>query len=251
MKYTKTEKKIIVLSCVLAAIFAFPQTAAAMHIMEGFLPVSHSIFWSAAALPFVVAGVIKIRKLVRENRRLLVLLAMAGAFVFIISALKVPSVTGSSSHMTGTGLAAILFGPMVTSVLGLIVLLFQALLLAHGGLTTLGANTISMAVIGPIVAILIYKGGMKLKINRGAVIFVAAALGDLLAYIVTAGQLAVAYPSDGGGVMESFVMFMGVFAPTQVPLAILEGILTVLIFIALEKFARRELEDIGILEVRA
>jgi cobalt/nickel transport system permease protein len=83
------------------------------------------------------------------------------------------------------------------------------------------------------------------------VIFVAAALGDLLAYIVTAGQLAVAYPSDGGGVMESFVLFMGVFAPTQVPLAILEGVLTVLIFIALEKIARRELEDVGILEARA
>ena len=251
MRYTKTEKKIIVLSCVLAAIFAFPQTAAAMHIMEGFLPVSHSIFWSAAALPFIVAGVIKIRKLVRENRRLLVLLAMAGAFVFIISALKVPSVTGSSSHMTGTGLAAILFGPMVTSVLGLIVLLFQALLLAHGGLTTLGANTISMAVVGPLVAILIYKLGMRIKLHRGVTIFFAAALGDLFAYLVTAGQLAVAYPSDGGGVMESLVLFLGVFAPTQVPLAILEGILTVLIVIALEKFAKRELQDVGFLEARA
>ena len=250
MRYSKNEKKVIVLSCVLAAIFAFPQTVSAMHIMEGFLPVSHSIFWSAIALPFLVAGVIKIRKLLQENRRLLVLLAMAGAFVFIISALKVPSVTGSSSHMTGTGLSAILFGPLVTSVLGAIVLLFQALLLAHGGLTTLGANTISMAVAGPLVVILLYKCGMKLKINRGVTIFVAAALGDLFSYIVTAAQLAFAYPSDGGGVMESLMLFLGVFAPTQVPLAILEGILTVLIFIALEKFARRELEDVGILEVR-
>jgi len=214
--------------------------------MEGFLPVTHSIFWSVAALPFLVAGVIKIRKLLQENRRLLVLLAMAGAVVFIISALKVPSVTGSSSHMTGTGLAAILFGPMVTSVLGVIVLLFQALLLAHGGLTTLGANTISMAVVGPFVAILLYKFGMRLKVNRSFTIFIAAALGDLFAYIVTAVQLAVAYPSDGGGVMESLALFLGVFAPTQVPLAVLEGILTVLIFMALEKFAKSELKIIGI-----
>jgi len=153
--------------------------------------------------------------------------------------------------MTGTGLAALLFGPMVTSVLGLIVLLFQALLLAHGGLTTLGANTISMAVVGPLVAILIYKLGMRIKLHRGVTIFFAAALGDLFAYLVTAGQLAVAYPSDGGGVMESLVLFLGVFAPTQVPLAILEGVLTVLIVIALEKFAKRELQDIGFLEARA
>ena len=88
MKYSIKEKKIIFFSCVLAVIVAFPQTVGAMHIMEGFLPVSHSIVWSAIALPFVVGGIIKIRKLVQENRRLLVLLAMAGAFVFIISALR-------------------------------------------------------------------------------------------------------------------------------------------------------------------
>ena len=67
--------------------------------------------------------------------------------MFVISSLKIPSVTGSCSHMTGTGLGAILFGPTAAGVLGLIVLLFQAILLAHGGLTTLGANTFSMAIV--------------------------------------------------------------------------------------------------------
>ena len=52
--------------------------------------------------------------------------------------------------MTGTGLAAILFGPAYAAVLGLIVLVFRAVLLAHGGLTTLGANTFSMAIAGPL-----------------------------------------------------------------------------------------------------
>ena len=77
---------------------------------------------------------------------------MSGAFIFVISSLKIPSVTGSCSHMTGTGLGAILFGPAAVSVLGLIVLLFQAVLLAHGGLTTIGANTFSMAIAGPLVS---------------------------------------------------------------------------------------------------
>ena len=62
------------------------------------------------------------------------LLALCGAFAFVLSALKIPSATGSCSHPTGVGLGAILFGPAATAVLGLIVLLFQALLLAHGGL---------------------------------------------------------------------------------------------------------------------
>ena len=62
---------------------------------------------------------------------------MAAAFIFVISSLKIPSVTGSCSHMTGTALGAILFGASPVAVLGIIVLLFQAILLAHGGLTTL------------------------------------------------------------------------------------------------------------------
>ena len=62
------------------------------------------------------------------------LLAFAGAFIFVLSALKLPSVTGSCSHPTGTGLGAILFGPLPMAVMGCIALLFQALLLAHGGL---------------------------------------------------------------------------------------------------------------------
>ena len=56
------------------------------------------------------------------------MLALSGAFIFILSSLKIPSVTGSSSHPTGVGLGTAMFGPSVISVLGTICLLFQALL---------------------------------------------------------------------------------------------------------------------------
>ena len=69
--------------------------------------------------------------------------------------------------MTGTGLGAILFGPSAVSILGLIVLLFQAILLAHGGLTTIGANTFSMAIAGPFVSYGIYILCKKLNVNKG------------------------------------------------------------------------------------
>lgn len=77
--------------------------------------------------------------------------------MFVLSALKIPSLTGSCSHPTGVSLGAILFGPSVMSILGAIVLLFQSLLLAHGGLTTLGANSFSMEIVGPIVIFLLYR----------------------------------------------------------------------------------------------
>jgi len=168
----------------------------------------------------------------------------------VISSLKIPSVTGSCSHMTGTGLAAILFGPAAASVLAVIVLVFQAILLAHGGLTTLGANTFSMGIVGPILTWLLYMLGKRLKLNRKANIFIAAALGDLFTYCVTSIQLAVAYPSESGGMMASAVKFLGVFAPTQLPLAIIEGLLTVLIVIGMESFAEPELKEIAFLEAR-
>jgi cobalt/nickel transport system permease protein len=152
--------------------------------------------------------------------------------------------------MTGTGLSAIMFGVTATSVLGIIVLIFQAILLAHGGLTTLGANTFSMAIAGPAVTILLFRIGKKLKVNRSVNIFIAAAIGDLFTYCVTSVQLAIAHPSEVGGVGASLIKFLTVFAPTQLPLAIVEGILTVLIVIGMEKFARPELTAIGFLEVK-
>ena len=123
-------------------------------------------------------------------------------------------------------------------------MLFRSLL-AHGGLTTLGANTFSMAIAGPIVSFLIYKLVVKCKGSRFVAIFLAAALGDLFTYIVTSIQLGLAFPSADGGVFASLIKFMGVFAVTQIPLAIIEGILTVIVVMALESFAKTELEELG------
>lgn len=201
-----------------------------MHIMEGFLPPMWCLFWFIVSAPFIVYGLYQLRILVRENRETLPLLAVAGAFVFVLSSLKLPSVTGSCSHPTGTGLGAILFGPFITSVLGLIVLLYQAIFLAHGGLTTLGANVFSMGIAGPIVGWAIYKSCTKADLNTYVTVFLAAALADLFTYVVTSVQLALAFPAESGGFVTSFIAFATVFAVTQVPLAIIEGVVIALVF---------------------
>ncbi|WP_332507352.1 energy-coupling factor ABC transporter permease [Peptostreptococcus sp.] len=243
--YSRKEKRLLFSSLVLSFFMCMLVDSSAMHIMEGYLPAIHCVVWAAICLPFLVLGVINIKKTVKNSPKTIMILAMSGAFIFVVSSLKIPSVTGSCSHMTGTGLAAILFGVTSSSVLGIIVLIFQAILLAHGGLTTLGANTFSMAIAGPIAVYLLYNLGKKLKVNRRLNIFIAAALGDLITYCVTSIQLAVAYPSPTGGVAVSMAKFLAVFAPTQVPLAIIEGILTVLIIIGLESYAVPELEELN------
>lgn len=244
---SKQEKRILAAASVFALTFGIAPKVNAMHIMEGYLPAGFCIAWGALCLPFLAAGFFSIRKTLQEHRNLITLLAMSGAFVFVISSLKIPTMFGSCSHMTGTGLGAILFGPAAVSILGLIVLLFQAILLGHGGLTTIGANTFSMAIAGPFVSWAIYLLCRKLRINRRAGIFLAAALGDLFTYCITALQLALAHHTDAS-MSESFAEFLAVFAPTQVPLAIIEGIITVLIVMGLETYAKPELRAIGFLK---
>lgn len=251
VKMTKKEKRIIFMAVIIACLFGVTQKVQAMHIMEGYLTLGFCIAWGVICFPFVVAGFIRIKKIVKEHRKTLLVLAMVGAYAFALSALKIPSVTGSSSHPTGTGLGAILFGPSPMAVIGMIVLLFQALLLAHGGLTTLGANTFSMAIAGPFVSFFIYKLCKKCKVNKLVAVFLAAALGDLFTYCVTSVQLGIAYPSEVGGVMASVGKFMGIFAATQIPLAIIEGILTVVVIIGLETYAKPELTELGYFKVQS
>ena len=230
-----------------------PGQAYAMHIMEGFLPAQYCVLWAIVTLPFLVVGLRSIQNTVREAPHLKMLLGLSGAFVFVLSAMKLPSVTGSCSHPTGVGLGAILFGPAAMSVLGIIVLFFQAILLAHGGLTTLGANTFSMAVVGPFVSYGIYKGSLRLGAPFSVAVFLSAALGDLATYVTTSGQLAMAFPGQTGGFWESFFKFNAIFAVTQVPLAIGEGLLTVVVFNLLSVYSRGEMRELSIpmKEVRA
>lgn len=177
------------------------------------------------------------------------LLAMAGAFTFVLSALKLPSVTGSTSHPTGIGLGTVLFGPLSMGVLGFIVLLFQALLLAHGGLTTIGANTFSMAVCVPFIVYFVFKGLGRLRVNRLPSVFFATAAGNLSTYLITSLQLSLAHPDPNSGIAGAFAKFSAIFAVTQIPIALIEGLLTVLVYKLLTTYAADEINAIGKLSI--
>jgi cobalt/nickel transport system permease protein len=212
-----------------------------VHIMEGYLPASHALAWSAVAAPFIGYGSYRLSRVIRDHPETKLLLAASGAFCFVLSALKIPSVTGSCSHPTGTGLGAILFGPAVMTVLGTIVLLFQALLLAHGGLTTLGANAFAMAVVGPYVAYALFRSAQRLGASTAVAVFAAVAIANVATYLTTSLQLALAFPDPASGIAGSFAKFAGIFALTQAPLAIIEGLVTVVVVNTLTTYSRPEL----------
>jgi cobalt/nickel transport system permease protein len=216
-----------------------------MHIAEGFLPPLHAAAWTVAAAPFVVHGGREVTRIVRERPEARLLLGASGAFTFVLSAIKLPSVTGSSSHPTGTGLGAILFRPPVMALLGTIVLVFQALLLAHGGITTLGANVFSMAIVGPWIGYAAYRGLLRIRAPFAVAVFAGMALSDWATYVTTSIQLGLAHPDATGGVIASIGRFLGVFAVTQIPLAIAEGLLGVLAFRLLAQIVPEELRSLG------
>jgi cobalamin biosynthesis protein cbiM len=218
-----------------------------VHIAEGILSPLQCAVWYAASAPFVIHGARSVVRQVREHPENKLLLATAGAFTFVLSAIKLPSVTGSSSHPTGTGAGAILFKPPVMAFLGMIVLIFQALLLAHGGLSTLGANTFSMAIAGPWAGYACYRLTKKAGGPDALAIFLCMVVADFVTYCVTSLQLAIAFPDPQSGILGAAEKFLGIFAITQIPLAIAEGIVGILLFRFLAKVAAPQLHSLGVL----
>jgi len=105
-----------------------------MHIMEGFLPVAHCVGWGAASAPFVALGIRRVQRTMKAHPQTKLLLGAAGAYSFVLSALKMPSVTGSCSHPTVIGLGAVLFGPLVMTGFGFGLSFVPMTMTATGGL---------------------------------------------------------------------------------------------------------------------
>jgi cobalt/nickel transport system permease protein len=215
-----------------------------MHIAEGYLPLHHAAAWTGAFAPHLWAG------LRHPHRRRLPLppqvaaplvratgdrpaLVAAIAFGLLLTSLKLPSVAGSSAHPTGMALGTALLGPTRMAPVALGILLLQALLLAHGGLTTLGANAWALGVVGPWVTWATWRALQRLGRPEAVALGAAAALGDLATYLATAVQLTLAQSGTGVPLASVFLTTSALFGVTQLPIALLEGILTTVAWRAL------------------
>ena len=211
---------------VCAALLLPAAPAHAMHISEGILPLPWAVAWYAAALPFVALGIRQLNVLSRQDLSFKPLAGLMAAVVFIISCMPVPVPTaGTCSHPCGTGMAAILLGPLASTVIASVSLLLQALFLSHGGLSTLGANIVSMGVIGSFAGYLTFKGLRSMGASLAVAAFLAGVQADWATYLVTSFELA-----SGIRGAEPFLplleKIMLAFVPTQLPLGILEGAMT-------------------------
>jgi len=207
-------------------LLAFAAPAHAMHISEGILPLPWAALWFAVAAPFVMLGVKRLNGLAKEDLSFKPLVGLMAAVVFIISCMPIPVPTaGTCSHPCGTGIAAILVGPLVSVVISAVALLIQALFLAHGGLSTLGADIVSMGVVGSFTGYFVFRGLRASGASLGVAAFAAGVLTDWATYLTTSAELA-------GGIRGSaeflplLTRIIIAFMPTQLPLGLLEGAMT-------------------------
>ena len=209
--------------------------AHAMHISEGILPFNWAALWSIIAVPFVAYGLYRLRKLSAVDLSFKPLVGLMAAVVFIISCMPIPVPTaGSCSHPCGTAISGILVGPAISILVAAVALLIQALFLAHGGLSTWGANIISMGVMGSFAGFLTFKALRSMKINIAVSGFMAGLLADWATYFTTSIELASGIKGDSP-FMPLFWKILIAFIPTQLPLGILEGAMTAGMIVLLYK----------------
>ena len=200
--------------------------AHAMHISEGILPFRWAALWFMIAAPFVAFGLYRLRKLSAVDFSFKPLVGLMAAVVFIISCMPIPVPTaGSCSHPCGTAISGILVGPAISILVAAVALLIQALFLAHGGLSTWGANLISMGVMGSFAGFLTFKSLRSMKINLAVSGFMAGLLADWATYLTTSIELASGIKGESPFV-PLFWKILIAFIPTQLPLGILEGAMT-------------------------
>ena len=194
-----------------------------MHLAEGVLPLGQAAIWSAMAAPPLVWSLRAERVAHRESPASPLLMAGVTSLLFAATLLPLPvPVVGATSHICMTPVLALLVGVRRIIWPTFFVLLLQALFFAHGGLTTLGVNTLTLGVLGPMVTVAVWAATKRIGAPGVIGIGLACGVGGLSVYVADAFVLAVAL-SD---VAPPAAIFGGVvigFAPVQIPLAVLEA----------------------------
>lgn len=200
--------------------------AYAMHISEGLLPLKWAVLWYLLAIPFVLFGLSRLKRAAADDLSFKPFAGLMAAAVFIISCMPIPvPLAGTCAHPAGTGVSAILVGPGISIVISSAALLLQALFLAHGGISTLGANILSMGVMGSFAGYLVFTLLRKAGTSLVAAGFFAGLCADWATYITASVELAAGI-RDGSPFLPLFGKITAAFMPTQLPLGILEGAMT-------------------------
>lgn len=212
-----------------------------MHIPDSFMPLSQAIIYWLIALPFILMSFRWARKEMDDMK--VPILAALAAGIFAIQALNIPIGMGTSGHMVGAALVAIILGSPWAGVLVLtLVLLVQGFVFADGGITVMGANILNMGVISGFVGYYTFVVLRKGKLSTKVAAFAGAWLGLFISSIATSLEMTLAgtFPLVPGLVaMGTYHLIIGFIG---------EGLITAIAIAAIAK-ARPDLLENDLVDV--
>ena len=208
-----------------------------MHIPDAFIPIWQGAIYWIIALVFVALALRWARNEMSEEK--IPLIAVLAAGIFALQSFNLPVSMGTSGHLVGGALAAIILGsPFAAIFILTLVLIVQAVMFGDGGITTLGANIINMGVIGGFVGFYTFRGLMAAVKNVNIAAFTAA----WLACVIPALACAVEMYFAGTFPLTEGLLAMGLY---HAMIGIIEGFVTV-VAIHLIVAARPDIVDFKI-----
>ena len=198
-----------------------------MHLAEGVLPLGQAIAWSALAAPTVFWSLRGEQQTRRDIPSSPVIMAGVTSLLFAGTLMPLPvPVVGATSHICLTPVLALVVGVRRIVWPTFFVLLLQAVFFAHGGLTTLGVNTLTLGLLGPLTTVGLWALFRQFGVGGAFALALACGVGGLSVYVADAVVLAMAL-SDAAAPATTFGVVLLGFAPVQVPLAVLEAVVSV------------------------
>lgn len=197
-----------------------------MHIPDGFIPLWQCAIYYIIAIVGLYFAVKWSRKNLSEKN--IPLMAVLAAGIFAIMSMNIPVPFGSSGHMVGAAMVAIIFcSPWAAVIVISLVLLIQGLFFGDGGLTCLGANILNMGICGGFVGYYTFKA-LRKPVGKTLAIGIASWLAIFLAACLAAVEMAIAgtFPLGLG------LFYMGGY---HAMIGIFEAIITVIVILGIEK----------------
>jgi len=198
-----------------------------MHLAEGMLPLHQAVGWTALAAPALVWSLRGEQLVRRGSASPQVIIAGATSLLFAATLLPIPvPVVGATSHVCLTPVLGLVVGVRRIIWPTFFVLLLQAVFFAHGGLTTLGVNMLTLGLLGPVVTVGLWHFFRHIGAGNMLGLGVACGAGGLSVYVADALALAAAL-SDVSDPVTTFKGILVGFAPVQIPLSVLESVASV------------------------
>ena len=199
-----------------------------MHIPDGFLNTPVWATLDVVSAPAVAWVARRAQRDTQDHR--IPLLGVMGAFVFAAQMVNFPVGPGTSGHLVGGALLAIVLGPAAASLVLTAILVLQALIFQDGGVLALGANVFNMALVGVAAGYLPYRlwASPEASRSRSGAIFAAGALSVITSACLALGQLLMSGVPMAGGVLWAS---LGLFVVS----ALMEGAITVAAVRAIER----------------